>query len=76
MCLIRLAGLRPAFAVYLATIRLDGRTGSLDVSTLKKIIQTSKRFFTWLKMKYPQEFRELAIDWISKLYPPRGSEVN
>ena len=70
----QVAGLRPAFAVYLATTRLDGRAGSLDASTLKKIIQTSKRFLTWLKMKYPQEFRKLAIDWIDELCPPRGVE--
>ncbi len=70
----QLASIRPAFAVYLSTTRLDGRTGSLDTDTLKKIIQTVKRFFTWLKMKYPQEFRELASDWIEELCPPRGNE--
>jgi site-specific recombinase XerC len=70
----KLAGIRPAFAVFLATTRLDGRAGSLDPDTLKKIIQTAKRFLTWLKMKYPQEFRELAIDWIDELCPPRGVE--
>ena len=71
----QLASIRPAFAVYLSTTRLDRRTGSLDTDTLKKIIQTVKRFLTWLKMKYPQEFRELASDWIEELCPPRGSDV-
>lgn len=70
----KLAGIHTAFAVFLATTRLDGRAGSLDPDTLKKIIQTAKRFLTWLKMKYPQEFRELSIDWINELCPPRGIE--
>jgi integrase len=70
-----LASTRPAFAVYLSTTRLEGREGSLDTTTLKKIIQTVKRFLTWLKMKYPQEFRELASDWIEELCPPRGTDV-
>jgi|WetSurMetagenome_2_1015567.scaffolds.fasta_scaffold53143_2 integrase len=71
----QVASIRPAFAAYLSTTRLDGRTGSLDTDTLKKIIQTVKRFLTWLKMKYPQEFRGLASDWIEELYPPRGGDV-
>ncbi len=70
----QLAGIHPAFAVYLSTARLDGRAGSLDSSTLKKIIQTVKRFLTWLKMKYPQECRDLSIDGINELCPPRGNE--
>jgi integrase len=69
-----LARIRPTFAVYLSTTRLDGREGSLDTATLKKIIQTVKRFLAWLKMKYPQEFRELASDWIEELCPPRGTD--
>jgi hypothetical protein len=68
----KLANIRPAFTVYLATTRLDGRAGSLDPDTLKKIVQTAKRFLTWLKLKYPPEFRGLAIDWINELCPPRG----
>ncbi|CAG0937216.1 hypothetical protein TFLX_06135 [Thermoflexales bacterium] len=67
----QLAGIRPVLAVYLSTTRLDGRMGSLDTDTLKKIIQTVKRFLTWLKMKYPQEFCELASDWIEELCPPQ-----
>ena len=70
----QLASIRPAFAIYLSTTRLDGREGSLDTDTLKKIIQTVKRFLTWLKMKYPQEFRELTSDWIEELCPPHGSD--
>ena len=39
----QLASIRPGFAIYLSTTRLDGREGSLDTATLKKIIQTVKR---------------------------------
>ena len=41
-------------------------------TTLKKIIQTTKRFFTWLKTTYPREFRDMPAAWIDTLRPPRS----
>jgi len=39
---------------------------------LKKVIQTVKRFFTWLKLTYPREYRNLTPAWIDTLRPPRS----
>lgn len=67
--------IRPTFAVYLGTTRLDGENGQLAPSTLKKVIQTVKRFFLWLKMTYPREYRNLPPTWIDTLRPPRGAQT-
>lgn len=70
----KVTNLRPTFSSFLATIRLDGEQGMLSPSTLKKIIQTVKRFLTWLKMTYPREFRDMSVAWIEALRPPRSVE--
>jgi integrase len=69
------ADVRPTFAVYLTTTRLDGDNGQLAPATLKKIIQTVKRFFQWLKMNYPSEYRKLPPAWIDTLRTPRGAQT-
>jgi len=71
----RMVELRPTFPSFLATVRLDGEQGKLAPSTLKKIIQTVKRFFTWLKLAYVREYRDLSLAWIEALRPPRGIEL-
>ena len=63
---------RPTFATYLASARLDQATGPLAPTTLKKIIQTVKRFFTWLRITSPREFRGVSAAWIGTLRPPRS----
>ena len=73
---VRVMELRPTFPSYLATARLDGEQGKLAPSTLKKIVQTIKRFFTWLKLAYVREYRDLALSWIEALRPPRGIELS
>jgi site-specific recombinase XerD len=70
------AEIHPTFAVYLATTRLDGASRQLAPSTLKKVIQTAKRFFLWLKMTYPREYRDLSPAWIDSLRPPRGAQTD
>lgn len=70
----KVTNLRPTFSSFPATIRLDGEQGMLSPSTLKKIIQTVKRFLTWLKMTYPREFRDMSVAWIEALRPPRSVE--
>ena len=69
------ADIRPTFAVYLTTTRLDGENGQLAPATLKKVIQTVKRFFQWLKMNYPSEYRKLPPAWIDTLRTPRGAQT-
>ena len=65
---------RPTFATFLATRRLDGDSGVLSPATLKKIIQTTKRFLMWAKLTYPRELREVSAAWIEALRPPRSVE--
>ena len=55
---------------------MDGEQGKLAPATLKKIVQTIKRFFTWLKLAYVREYRDLALSWIEALRPPRGIELS
>ena len=69
------AAIRPTFASYLSVERLDGEDGPLSPSTLKKVIQTAKRFFVWAKMTYPRDYREVTAAWIDTLRPPRGVQV-
>lgn len=74
VALNRVAGVRPAFPAYLTSARLDGAVGSHAPSTLKKIMQTVKRFLIWLKMTYAREFRDVTTAWIDALRPPRSVE--
>jgi integrase len=68
------AVIRPTFATFLTTTRRDGDEGSLAPATLKKVIQTVKRFFTWVKLTYPREYRNLSTAWIDTLRPPRSAQ--
>ncbi len=66
---------RPTLPSFLATTRLDGERDRLAPATLKKIIQTIKRFFVWLKVAYVHEHRDLSLAWIEALRPPRSIEL-
>jgi len=66
---------RPTFPSFLGTVRLDGERGMLAPAILKKIIQTIKRFFVWLKLAYVREYRDLSLAWIEALRPPRSMEL-
>jgi len=68
------ATVEPAFPAYLAEVRLDGKAGNLSPVTMKKITQTTKRFFTWAKMTYARKFRGLPLAWIDALRAPRGTQ--
>ncbi len=72
--LCQVVEIHPPFSSFLATAHLDGERGVHAPSTLKKIIQTAKRFFVWLKMTYPREYREVSMAWIEALRPPRSTE--
>ena len=65
----------PAFACYLESARLVGEGGSFAPDTLKKIVQTARRFLTWAKANHPHEFRALPNAWIDELRPPRSVEA-
>jgi len=70
----RVPDIRPTFPSYLASVRPRGETGTFAPATLKKIVNTAKRFFLWVKATYPREFRGLPKRWIDTLRPPRSVE--
>jgi integrase len=65
--------LRPTLPDYLAAISAGDGLAPRAAATQKKIIQNAKRLFTWAKMTYPREYRELPMSWIETLRPPRSS---
>jgi integrase len=68
------AAIRPTFTSYLAALgQSRSEPAGLAGMTLKKILQTAKRFFGWLKTMYPQQYRQLPPAWIDALRLPRGS---
>ena len=70
----RVPDIRPTFPSYLASVRPRGETGTFAPATLKKIVNTAKRFFLWVKATYPREFRGLPKRWIDTLRLPRSVE--
>jgi integrase len=46
----------------------------LALSTVKKVVNTAKRFFTWAKATHAREFRDLPKVWIDALRAPRTVE--
>lgn len=63
--------IHPTFPQYLASVQPRGATTSLASLTLKKIVNTSKRFFRWAKVNCPESFRTLPDRWVDTLRPPR-----
>jgi len=67
--------IRPVFAAYLTAPRQANESASFAPITLKKIFQTSKRFFTWARTTYPRDFRAVPLNWIEALRLPRASQL-
>jgi integrase len=63
--------LRPSFPAHI----VSGQVHSLAPATIRKIMQTSQRFFRWLKLAYTSQFRDLPLSWIDTLRPPRLAEA-
>ncbi len=63
--------IRPTFSDFLIGSDSDRQIDLLAPTTLKKIVQTSKRFLTWAKLNHPRDFRSLSAAWIEDLCPPR-----
>jgi integrase len=45
--------------------------GSLVAASQKKIVETTRRLFTWAKTTFPQVFSKLPANWIDTLRPLR-----
>jgi integrase len=63
--------IRPVFATYLRDVRSCGGGVPLASETIKKVVNSSKRFFVWAKMEYSSQFRSVTKSWIDALVPPR-----
>jgi hypothetical protein len=66
-----LPSVQPTFPSYLKNVRAYGDGDFLAPASLKKVINTSERFFIWAKMAYPSEFRLVTKAWIDTLVVPR-----
>lgn len=58
--------LRPTLPKYLATLKKENQN-NLAACTQKKILDSSRRFFSWAKTMYPKEFNLLTNSWIDTL---------
>jgi integrase len=65
------AKLRPTFPSYVSDLPGRNGEGLLAGVTQKKIIEVSKRFFTWGKQNYSKEFGSLTTAWLESLRAPR-----
>lgn len=65
------AKIRPSLAAYIAGRQGKRQGHPLAAETRKKIIETARRFFVWARSVHPSEFRDLPMEWIEVLRPPR-----
>ncbi len=68
------------FVDYLLSLQ-SGKAGPdpaadypLATATVKKTVQTVKRFLVWGKLHAPQEFKELSPAWIEDLCAPKATD--
>jgi integrase len=65
---------RPTFPEYLLLVRLDGGEGQLSAIYLKKILATSRYFFSWLSDN-ESGHKAIKHSWIQSLKLKRLSDV-
>jgi site-specific recombinase XerC len=70
MPLGQVPNLRPTFPVYISSIQ-GQEGGALGPSYQKKIVETARRLFAWLKATYPNEFSCLPSTRIETLRTSR-----
>jgi len=67
--------IRPTLQAYAASVPGKDGQSALAAESQKKIIEISKRFFTWAKSTYPREFSKVTLTWIEMLRPPRTPQI-
>lgn len=73
-------GIRPSLPEYLKNSRLDDKEGQISDLYIKKILSTTRRFFTWLN-DYKTTYKKIKPIWIKTVKTkrinniPRTSEV-
>jgi site-specific recombinase XerD len=68
----------PFEAAHTIHMSFNGYVESLGLAqeSQKKVIETTRAFFTWVKMRYAQQYLELPDYWIEDLIPPPSSIAN
>ena len=65
---------RPTFLEYLLSVRLDGGEGQLSAVYLKKVLATTRYFFSWLSDNEPG-YKAIKHSWVQSLKIKRLSDV-
>lgn len=63
---------KPTFPAYLVTARNDGRQKQTAPGSLAATCNTTKRFYTWARAKWPHRYGSVSLSWIATIVPPRG----
>ena len=66
--------IRPTFTVYVSELVNPSNNQSLAWTTKKKIIETARHFFKWLKDSSPTKFKSTTKQLIDTLRPPRCAQ--
>ncbi len=62
--------IRPPFAEYLRSARLDGKDRPLSPAYTRKVVRTAKYFLRWLRT-HRHGYRSISEAWLESLRPPR-----
>ena len=67
---------RPTFTSYVSALLHPHTNDPIAWTTKKKIMESTRRFFTWLKASYPLKFKSITNHWIETLRPPRNVQYS
>lgn len=62
----------PTFPVYLLSARNDNKDEPLSPESLKSTCETTRRFFSWLRMSQPRKYGSLSESWVDSIRPARS----
>ncbi|MAT45376.1 MAG: hypothetical protein CL609_23855 [Anaerolineaceae bacterium] len=66
----------PSFPVYLLSARNSGGEGQLAPSTMKKTCEYARRFFDFCRNEWPKKYKNLSLNWIDTIRPPRSKGMH
>jgi site-specific recombinase XerD len=74
------AGVEEEFVHYLQSLRRNVKKSDpdeqrpLEVATVRKAVQTTRRFLLWGKLRFPQAFEDIPPVWIEDLTAPKEAK--
>ena len=66
--------IRPTFPEYMLSTRMDGSQGNLSGVYIKKVLATTRQFFTWLSDNVTG-YRSIKQAWINSIKVKRLPEI-